>query len=238
MMVIFPFEVDFYKKHNVIAHFVGNTLSHQVSPTLSKNDAYKKFNLNPQQKIIGILPGSRHSEIKHIAPTLIQAVKQLKQRYSDAQFVLPLANSIAKEDIERLITAENLEIKIISNELYNLLQLCDAAICVSGTVTLEVALMGVPFIIIYKLSPISFLIGRLLVKVNLIGLCNIIAGQKIVPEFIQHQATPEAISSEIVRLIEDEKLAHGMREQLLQIKESLSGQRDESPAEIILSELS
>jgi len=156
MAVILPFEVDFYKRRDVDAVYVGNSLIHTVKTTLTKEQAYKKFNLAPNKKIIALLPGSRNSEIKYNFSTLLDSAKLIKQHYPDVQFVMPLANTLSENKLKSLIDEKRCDIKLISNDLYNLLQLCDSAISISGTVTLEIALLGIPCVIIYKLSPLSF----------------------------------------------------------------------------------
>lgn len=203
LAVIFPFEVDFYQKHRVDVSYVGNPLVEEVKATISKIEAYQNFKLNPKSPIIALLPGSRNSELKFNFDTILQTAKLIQKEIPNAQFAIPMSNNFSQEKLQQKASIYNLNITIIVNQLYNLLQISDAALCVSGTVTLEVALMGTPFAIMYKLNSLTYFIAKFLVKINAIGLCNIVADKVIAKEFIQANANPEALSIEIIRLLKD-----------------------------------
>ncbi len=227
--VIFPFEVEFYRKHNVNACYVGNPLLQQVRPNLSKTEAYELFNLDPNKPIVALLPGSRKSELKLIFETILETAVKIKNKFPSVQFIIPIANHFSPEQLQPAITHHQLDVKIIPNQLYNLLQITDAALCVSGTVTLEVALMGVPFAILYKINALSYCIGRILIKIDTFGLCNIVSRKKIAKEFIQHDANAETLSTEIIKLLEDKNYRN------IQINDfkNLRNEFDSYPAEDI-----
>lgn len=203
LAVIFPFEVDFYRQHSVAASYVGNPLVHEVKASLSKAETYEKFDLSPSHPIVALLPGSRRSELKFNFDTILQTAVKIREKIPTVQFVLPISSHFSAEELQAKISKYTLTIKIIPDQLYNLLQISNAALCVSGTVTLEVALMGTPFAIMYKLNKLTYQIGKLLVKIDAIGLCNIVANKIIAKEFIQHEANPDSLSVEILRLLED-----------------------------------
>ncbi|MEM1243867.1 MAG: lipid-A-disaccharide synthase [Pseudomonadota bacterium] len=218
MAVILPFEVEFYQQHEVQAHYVGHPLMQTVQPSLTKQQTYQEFGLDKNRLIIGLVAGSRKSEIKHILPTILKAAKKLAKRYPNAQFVLPLALQLDENLIQSHLKPHNLPIKVIKNQMYNLLQVCDAAICVSGTVTLEVAMLGIPFVIIYRFAFITALLALFIIDVEYIGLANIIAGEMLAKELIQYKANATSISNEIIRILEDKNYNQSIRQRMRTMK--------------------
>ena len=215
MMVILPFEVDFYKKENFSVCFEGHPLIDIVKPDLQPL-------LKKTYPTIGLLPGSRDEEIKQLLPVLIETALMLKKDYPNAHFILPLASTLSKEMILPYLEKNNLPLDIISNQTYAALASCDVIITASGTITLEAALLQTPMVIIYKLKTLSYLLGRLLVKVPHIGLCNLIANERIVPELLQNEVTPERISIEVKKILNDTSV---IKTKLLKIR-NLLGEKD------------
>jgi len=221
MAVIFPFEVPLYEQAGVPVTFVGHPLLDLVNVSLDHSAAAASFNLDPSRKIVGLFPGSRHNEIEKLLPTIIAAAVNLKKRFPDIQFILPLASTLQSDDIVPQLAAANLDVIITRERIYDVIRACDAVISVSGTVTLEITLIGTPMVIIYKLAPITYLLARRLVKIPHVGLCNIVAGELIVPELLQGEANPDGIAAEIARYLEDEKYSSSVREKLLAVRDSL-----------------
>jgi len=213
LAVVFPFEVDFYHRFGMTAHFVGHPLVKQIADALQTaklNHPSVNTVCNLNSIKVALLPGSRFSEIKHILPILLETARLLKQKYTNIQFVLPLASSIKKADIAPQID-EALPVQFIEHDTYGALLQCDAAVVASGTATLETALLGIPLALIYKTSWLTFFAARLVVKVPYLGICNIIAQREMIKEFIQHRAIPHAVAHEISRLLED----HSYRQTVL-----------------------
>ncbi|AKQ33376.1 lipid-A-disaccharide synthase [Candidatus Coxiella mudrowiae] len=200
MGVLFPFEERLYQRENISVSLVGHPLIDITVPTLPREKVYQKFDLSTEKPIIGLFPGSRSREIARLLPIITSATRLIKERLPNAQFVLPLAPNLSSQDVHNYLFSD---IKIIEDNTYNVLSVCDAAIAVSGTVTLEIALHQIPFVILYKVSPLTYWLGKRLIQVPFIGLSNLVAEEPITPEFIQHQATPQAIANEIYRLLED-----------------------------------
>ena len=221
MAVVFPFEVPFYEKAGVPVTFVGHPLADRVRPEMSRAVAFEAFGLDPDRRTIGLFPGSRKGEVKTLFPTILESARLLKERFPDLQFILPLASSLKLGDIEPLIAASGLDVRVIDGQVYDVMQVCDAIITVSGTVTLEIALMGTPMVIIYRVSPLTYQIGKRLIKVDHIGICNIVAGERVVPELVQHDAELEKITAEIARILTDDAYATEMRNKLALIREKL-----------------
>jgi len=203
MAVIFPFEQAIYEKANVPVSFVGHPLAETVTPSSETTHVKKQLNLRPDQTIIGLMPGSRESEIKRLLPIMLRTATQLLQQQANIQFILPLAPTISPHLVNRYLIRTALPIQTVQSNLYDAMHICDAIITASGTATLELALLQRPMVIIYKIGWVTYLIGRMLVSVSACGLCNIIAGRKIVPELIQHKATPKRITTQIRRFIDE-----------------------------------
>jgi len=221
MAVIFPFEVPFYEAHQIPVRYVGHPLAGTVTPSIPKSLALREFDLQTSGPIIGLLPGSRANEIKRLLPVIRQSAILLSQRFPNAQFVLSQASSIGAEMLRPHLQECPIDIRVVKGRNYDVLQCCDAVITVSGTATLEVALSGIPMAIIYKVTPISYYLGRWLIKIPFIGLPNILAGRRIVQEFIQHEATPDNIAGEIGKILGDEAYAGEMRQALREVKNLL-----------------
>lgn len=221
MLVVFPFEEEFYRQHGVAAEFVGHPLAGTMQPSITPAEARLRWQIADKQRVIGLLPGSRAGEIRRLLPTLLASAEQLFKRHPDLLFVLPVASSLSLEELSPYLTATKLPLRVIPNEFYNVMQLCDAAIVTSGTATLEVALMGIPLVVVYKTAATTYYIGKRLIKIPFIGLCNIVAGKRVAQELIQHQANPQMISAEVDRLLEDKAYQDEMRLNLAAVKNNL-----------------
>ncbi|MDD1648900.1 MAG: lipid-A-disaccharide synthase [Methylococcaceae bacterium] len=237
MAVIFPFELPYYDAYQVPATYVGHPLAGKVRPSLSKLEALEKFGLSGaghhdgnaalSGPIIGLLPGSRANEIRRLMPVILQSARQLSREFESSRFLLFQAASVPDTAITGAFDDPDLDLRVIKGQDYDALQCCDAVITVSGTATLEVTLLGIPMVIVYRLAPLSYWLGRMLVKLPFIGLPNILAGKSVVREYIQHEATPANIAGEIGRILRDAPYAEAMRKALLAVRDSL-GDRDGS----------
>ncbi|MEN6622387.1 MAG: lipid-A-disaccharide synthase [Smithella sp.] len=221
MAVILPFEVDTYREKGFPVEYVGHPLLDLVHQNYSKDELRKKFNLSINKTIIGLLPGSRMSEVEKLLSEMLKAAAILSQRIPDIQFVLPLADTLKEDDVAKIISQTSLKINIISGNTYEVISCIDLAIVASGTATLETALLGIPMIIVYKISPLTYFIGKMVVTVKNIGIVNIIAGKTIVPELIQHEATGVHIAEEALSILTDGKRKQEMIKQLAAIRSKL-----------------
>ena len=221
MAVLFPFELPFYEKAGIPVSFVGHPLLDMVRPSMGKEEALLSFGLDPARPTLGLFPGSRKSEIAKLLPDILEAAKLLKKRHPDLQFLLPLASSLRREDIAPQVEGAGLEVTIVSGRNHDVMVACDAAISVSGTVTMELALVGIPMVIIYRVSPLSYQIGKRVIKVPHIGICNIVAGKAVCRELIQHEVTGQAIAQEIEALLGNQEYAQWMREEFARVRVKL-----------------
>ena len=221
MAVLFPFEVPFYQKAGIPVTFVGHPLLDLVRPTMKRDEAISSLGLDPQRRCVGLFPGSRRAEIKKLLPVILESARLLKERMPELQFVLPLASSLNEEDLAPYLAGSALQVQVVSGRNHDVMSACDAAVSVSGTVVMELALVGVPMILIYKVSQLSYEIGKRVINVPHIGICNIVAEKRMVKELIQHEAEPLAIADEIDALLNDSSYAAGMREEFAAMRVKL-----------------
>ncbi|MHB1398939.1 MAG: lipid-A-disaccharide synthase [Trichloromonadaceae bacterium] len=203
LAVIFPFEPEIYQGLGLDVEYVGNPLLDEQGSAGDRSSYLQRHGLDPARPVVGLFPGSRNNELKYIFSTLIASAQLLHQARPDLQFLLPVAPSLSVEDLRQRLAGARLPAVLVEDNIYDTAAACDAVISVSGTVTLQIALAGTPMVIIYKAAPLTYAIGKRLVKVEHFGLPNIVAGQGIVPELLQEAANPEAISTEILRLLQD-----------------------------------
>ena len=221
MAVIFPFEVDLYKKANVPVEFTGHPLVDEVAADKTIEQARTALSLE-DKTTVGLFPGSRMGEIERLLPIMLASAKLLRNKHPELQFVLPLASTVQREDlIEYGKDLVELNVQLIENNTYDVIQACDSIIVASGTATLEIGLIGTPMVITHKLAALSYFILSRLVKIKHIGLVNIVPGKEIVREFIQHEATPENLAAETLRILEDENYKQTMRDELAKLRELL-----------------
>ena len=223
MAVILPFEAEMYRREGMAVEFVGHPLLDGINTKYHRNEAICRFDLREEGSIIGLLPGSRPGEVTKLLPEMLAAAGIIKQELPTAQFVLPLADTLDRDGMEEMIRPcqEKLNVKIIGNEIYEVLAVCDAAMVASGTATLETALIGVPMIIVYKISLFTYLMGRIFVNVDHIGLANIIAGKTVVPELIQQDVNPPRMAKEILAILNDVERKNRIKRELAGIREKL-----------------
>lgn len=234
--VIFPFEVPLYEKAGLAVTFVGHPLLDLVNVEMNRDDSAISFGQDPSRKIVGLFPGSRRSEIERILPTILESAKYVQQQFPDVQFVLPLASTLLDSEVLPQLAAAGIPVKITRDRIHDLIRACDAVISVSGTVTLEVALIGTPMVIIYKLAPVTYLLAKRLVKIEHIGLCNIVAGEAVVKELIQEEASPPKISAEIEKILGNVLYANEIKRKLSSVRSQLKcGGASENVARLIFS---
>ena len=221
MAVIFPFEVELYKNANVAVEFTGHPLVEEVIADKSTAEARELLELD-EGTTVGIFPGSRRGEIKRVLPIQLATAKKLLKQNPDPQFVLPLAESLDDEVLDPFIEEiVSLRIAVINGKYYDVMQACDAIITASGTATLEIALMGIPMAIVYKISWLSYFILRFMVSIDRIGLVNIVADKFVVQEFLQGKARPGKIAEEILHILSDKDYNQTMRYELSLIRDKL-----------------
>ena len=219
--VILPFETTYYKKHNIPATFVGHPLlDTDVTP---RGAALKR---SPgEAPVVGLLPGSRDREITRHLPVMLDAAGLMVQRVKNVKFIVSLAPTVDKQFVEEIIRQhrQSLPVELESGSVKKIFEKSRLVVASSGTVTLESAIFGTPMVIIYKVSPLSYWVGRMLVKVRHIGLVNLIAGREIVPELIQQDASPDRIADLVSGMLNNPSGLEKIRQELLGTVEALGG---------------
>jgi lipid-A-disaccharide synthase len=216
MLVVFPFEKPLYDAAGVPCEFVGHPLLNDFrSPSYAdKHDYLKSLGLASPAPTVALLPGSRVKEVTTLLPVMLNALERLAATMPSIQAVLPVAPSLTREWIERQTAICPVPIRCVEGDLYNLLGTADVAMVASGTATLQVALAGVPMVIVYKVSALTYAIARWLIRIPSVGLVNIVAGEACVPELIQADASPERLTAEVLHLFENASAREGMRQRL------------------------
>jgi lipid-A-disaccharide synthase len=222
--VILPFEALFYHKHQVPVTFVGHPLA-DVSPSKrqTRNLNSQKHLLKSSKRVIGILPGSRNREVSEHLPVMLASAQILAKRNPDLHFVISVAPSVNKKQVQAALSESEgeAEFEISDSSIGTILSGCILVIAVSGTVTLDAAISGTPMVIIYKVSYLSYQVGRMLIKVPYIGLVNLIARKKLVPELIQNRVTAINIATEVGLMLNNPDALRRLRNDLLGLRSFL-----------------
>ena len=223
LAAIFPFEPDLYQGLAIDVKYVGHPLLDEFSLTRPAKEILCELGIAPGQRVIGLFPGSRGNELKYMLETLVASARLLKEKYPEAHFLVPVASTLSRERIAESFSSD-LPVTFSDSRqtsIYDIAQACELILTVSGTVTLQIALAGTPMVILYKMTPLTYAIGKRLVKVDHIGLANIVAGRRVVPELIQNDATPENLVGEAVKILEDSRLAGQIRQELKLLRNQL-----------------
>ncbi len=204
MLVVLPFEEQIYRDAGVDVEYVGHPLSDEVKCSLTADEAREELGLSEDGAIVALLPGSRSAEVGRHLPVMLEAARIIRRRLGEETgFVIPAARSVPSEVFREGLKDSGVNVTVLDGNMYEALRASDAAVVASGTATLETAIIGTPMVIIYKMSGLSYGIGRALVDVEFIGLPNIIAGKKVAVELIQSEATAGSISGEILGILQE-----------------------------------
>jgi len=219
MFVIFPFEEDLYHQHGVETEFVGHPLVEEIREVRSKTEFFEEIGFNPEITTIGLLPGSRHQEIERHLVDMVEAVEILRKQYdAPLQFCLAVAPD---RDPQEFDLASASGITLVQNRTYEVMQNCDIAVVSSGSATLELAYFGTPMVIIYRTSTLTWWLGNLLVDMPYIGLANIVAEKKVLPELLQNEASSTNIAVEVLKYLRDDSYRENVKSELQEVREKL-----------------
>lgn len=234
MIVIFPFEQEFYRRHSVEVSYVGHPLAYVRQPEISREEFAAKHFLDPKKQWIALLPGSRRKELELNIEPLFFAAEMLQDQGGDFQFVLPVASTLDKDWMAiklHKLWASPIQVTLTDDARATLMH-ARAAVVASGTATVEAALSGTPFVVVYRLAPLTWLLGRRLVKLDTFAMPNLIAGKKIVPELIQKDFTAQNVLRELNAIIPDGPARRQMQADLKMVQQRLHDSPDaESPAQ-------
>ena len=223
MAVILPFEKKLYEDADVPVTFTGHPLTDEVVADKTRQQARTQLNIE-NKTTLGLFPGSRSGEIKRVLPILLETAKLIKNNKPDIQFVLPVASTINEADLAPFnATMKELSVTTSTQPFYDVIQSCDVILSASGTAILEIGLLEVPMVIVFKIAALSHYILSKMVSIKHLGLVNIIPGKEIVKEFIQQNAKPHDIAEEALRLLNDKQYYENMRHELSLIRQQLGG---------------
>jgi lipid-A-disaccharide synthase len=248
MVVIFPFEADFYRERGVAVEYVGHPFRETLPPLRDRNAFLAAQGLDPEPLTIALLPGSRAGEIERHLPLILQAAHLIHQSIPQIQFILPLASTAPAGLVEGMVGkfTDSLEegkltvgaglkpaptvsirsgpfLKIIHGQSYQALSAAHMAVVASGTATVEAALAAVPTVIVYRVSPLTFAVARRVIRVEHVGMANLLAGERMFPELIQDNFTPAHLAQEVLNLINDPERMIAVRRGLATVIRRLGG---------------
>lgn len=220
MLVVFPFEVDFYKKENVNVDYVGHPLVERINQYnfLSRDEFFSKFNLDSEKEILLIMPGSRKQEVKEIFPEVIKAASRLANEFN-LQVVVARSKNIDEKYFRQSSGSD--KFITIENHNYELMKYSSFGIIKSGTSTLEAGYFALPMIVVYKTSLLTYLIGKQLIKLDRIGMVSILLDEMVVPELIQNEANSDNIFNAASKVLSDNQAYEKMKLKLEEVKEKL-----------------
>lgn len=229
--VLFPFEVDHYKGSGLPCEFVGHPISETINIKGTDEEIKSSLGLNPYKPVITLLPGSRPDEINRHMPVINEVAEMLHNELPDFQIIIPLAaGSELPESVKGYIT-------VLRNQTREAVACSDVSLVASGTATLETALLGTPMVVFYIVSPLTYILAKLLVKVKYASLVNILSGKEVVREMIQKDATPDNIFREIKRIIEDKPYKDEIISNLKKVRDVMTGKKPSSRVAAMAGEI-
>jgi lipid-A-disaccharide synthase len=221
MVVVLPFEKELYERHGIPVEYVGHPLVDSVASG-SDGAAFRKLlGFDAEAPLIGLLPGSRWHEVARLLPPMIGAFKELKVRHPTCMAAIGLADTIPELRVRRLAREGGINLPIVTDRTYDLIEASDVILAASGTVTLEAALLQTPMVIVYGLSQLSWAVARRVVKTESVGLVNIVAGRRVVPEYLQKEVVPFKLAGELDSMLFDVSRRQAVLEELSRVKELL-----------------
>jgi lipid-A-disaccharide synthase len=223
--VILPFEEEFFRRHGVAAEYVGHPLLDTVETTMERDEFCRRHGIAPHSCLIGLLPGSRKREIASLLPVYLESARLVQRQLAERPvFLLPIASTVSDEDLLAAGIDQakaELDLHIIRENRYDMMAACAVVIAASGTVTLELAILRVPMVVAYKLSPLTYRLAKLMVKLHHFSLPNLIAGERAVPELLQEEVTAERLAQEVANILLSPQRMAEMQQALDHIKDKL-----------------
>jgi len=222
LVVVLPFESEFYRRRTGRRpHFVGHPLLEVVRSDIPRDEFCRRWQLQPGRPIVGLFPGSRRQEIETLLPDMLAAVRRLQRKTPSLQAAVGAVSTFPEKRYRELTESLGGKTAIVTDVPYELMRHARLLLVASGTATLEAAILGTPMVILYRMSTFSCLLARLMIRVPYIGLVNLLAGRKIVPELIQHQVTPARVARQAELLLPENSLRQAMIDDLSDIRQRL-----------------
>lgn len=221
MVTILPFEQSLYEAAGVDVEFVGHPLLESLEPEVSPEEFRREIGARGHERIVGLLPGSRDQEVARLFPIMLETARRLQSERADLRFVAAAASVQREEQLGRLGRSHVPLIQVVRGRTRSVLQGSDLVLVASGTATLEAACLETPMVVLYRLSFLSWLIGRALIRVPHIALANLVAGERVVPELIQYDAVPSKVAKAAAGLLDSTERMSAVRAKLREVKNRL-----------------
>ncbi|MBM7622927.1 lipid-A-disaccharide synthase [Sporohalobacter salinus] len=221
---VFPMEAEVYREAGAEVNFVGHPLLDIVEPELTSEELACRLNINSDSEVIGILPGSRKQEIEKLLPSMLEAAEIIAAKRKKVEFVLPVAETVSQQLVERIINNYQVEIKLISGYSYAVMELARLLLVTSGTATLEAACLNTPMVITYRTSLLTWWLGKLLVKIPYVGLPNIIMDREVVPEQLQEDVSGDKIAKSSLEILNSDNYYQQIKQDLSQVVTKLGNE--------------
>jgi len=219
LLVVFPFEVEFYRKYGLEAEFIGHPLLDVMAPPRPKAEVKAELGFDPDTPLLVLLPGSRRPLVGKLLPLMLEAARLILTKRPDLNLALAQAETLNADFIESFIQDPSLGIKVAAGRSHTLQNAADAVLAASGTATLETALMLTPMVVVYRTSLLTYLLGKSMLKTEHVSIVNLIAGRRIVPELLQNEVRPDKIAAELERILMDA----GGRKKMIEDLEAVRG---------------
>lgn len=238
MAVILPFEKSIYREAGVPVSFVGHPLIKRINEALTHAPSRESLNLPVDKRLIALLPGSRTHEMERHMPVMIEMAKQIHRKHHDVHFVIPVAGTLKLEKIADYYQGTHLPITLVAGQAIEVARCSDCIVVASGTASLECALLEKPMCIVYKGSAISYFLACFFIKIQYLGLCNILQHRMIVPELLQYDCNASELTKLVNQLLDDSDLSRSIKKNLRKLRQSLSiDEADESISELVLEQI-
>lgn len=221
LAAIFPFEPDYYRGLPIDARYVGHPLLDEARLSVPTIEYRSRYKFDSNATVVGLFPGSRGNELKYSFPTIVATAQKIIASHPTARFIVPLAPGVDQAELKLQLDSAGVEVIFVRDSIYDTAAACDVVLCVSGTVTLQIALVETPMVILYKAAPLTYAIGKHLVSVDHFGLPNIVAGKTIVREYVQDEANPQTLFNEVDKILTDDSYRQTMKDNLAQVKSKM-----------------
>lgn len=236
MLTLFPFEADFYKEHHLDVAFVGHTLADDIPISPNILAAKQRLGLDTSKRFVALLPGSRKSEVNRLLPIFLRAAIKINETLCGVEYLIPTVNTDRKADVLQQLKASSCshKIHVFDRQSHDVMLASELVVMASGTTTLEAMLLKKPMVIAYQMSAVSFAIISRLVKIPFVGLPNLLAGKKLVPEFIQKDATANNISGSALEFLTQTEKTNALQVSFLNLHTELRKNANENAVNIII----
>ena len=221
VIVILPFEKAIYDRACIPCTFVGHPLLDAVAPQYETKGLRARFDLAPEGRVIGLLPGSRTGEVRALLPILLDAAGKLSRREPKTRFILAQASTIQDNLLQSLLRQSPVPVTVVKEQASEVMAVSDLVLVASGTATLQAAVVGTPMVLLYRTTRLTYWLARVLIRVKWIGLVNLVAGRSVVPELIQSEATGQRLYEEALRILEDRSAYNEMKRSLAKVRADL-----------------